>query len=166
MIIDDKRVLALTKYTKKGKVVSDHNIMVGKFKLNFNRPKTRPRIELFDFKNKENQEDFFEETNSTYQLSSSFTVERRFLHNSNIFLKNLKSSFHTCFKKIRITHGIKSKYRQKSVQDLLKLKMDQKQLLLNCKDESERLVVSEKLEQTEILLSENFALKSAEIVQR
>ena len=165
MTIDDKRVFALTKYTKKGKVVSDHNIMIGKFNLNFNRPKTRPRVELFDFKNKENQEAFFEETNSTNQLSSSFTVERSFLHNSNIFLKNLNSSFHTCFKKIRITPGIKSKYGQKSLQDLLKQKMEQKQLLLNCKDESERLIVSEKLEQTEILLSENFALKSAEIIK-
>ena len=125
----------------------------------------KPRIELFDFKNKENQEAFLEETTASNSLSASFTVERSYIRNANIFLTNLNSTFHTCFKKIRITPGIRAKYGQKSLQELLKLKMDQKQWSLNCEDLNEKTKVLKKLEETEKLLSENFASKTAEIIR-
>ena len=42
--IDDERVHVLTKYTKKGNIkVSDHNVMLGIFNLEFNRNIARPR---------------------------------------------------------------------------------------------------------------------------
>ena len=125
----------------------------------------KTRIELFDFKNKENQEAFLEETTASNSLSASFTVERSFIRNANIFLKNLNSTFHTCFKKIRITPGIRAKYGKKSLQELLKLKMDQKQWSLNCEDLNEKAKVLKNLEETEKLLSENFASKTAEIIR-
>ena len=165
MIIDDERSHVLTKYTKRGKTTSDHNILFGKFNMTFNRNMTKPRIEMFNFKNRENQETFLDETTATNNLSSSFRQGRSFLHNSNIFLKNLNDTFHTCFKKIRIIPGIRHSYGQESLQELLKLKLTQKQTILNCKDDIEREEIKEKLKQTEKLLSEKFAAKTAEIIK-
>ena len=89
MFIDDERAHVLTKYTKKGKTISDHNILFGRFNMTFNRQMTKLSIEMFDFENRENQKTFLDETKATNNLSSSFRQGRSFLHNSNIFLKNL-----------------------------------------------------------------------------
>ena len=102
--IDDERVHVLTKYTKKGNIkVSDHNVMLGLFNLEFNRNIARPRKEFFNFKDKDNQEASFKETNTSTKLSSSFSQGKSFAHNAQLFLKNLNSTFYKCFKKIRIT---------------------------------------------------------------
>ena len=66
MIVDEDRVDVLTKYAnKKGtgkKVVSDHNLLVSKFDIQYNKMMNNPRIEVFDFKNPEAQKLFFKET--------------------------------------------------------------------------------------------------------
>ena len=87
MFIDDDRIFVLTKYNKKGNMkTSDHNIMIGNFNLKFDRNNAPARNEIFNFKNRENQEAFFEETNSTKKLSDSFSSERSFTHNSTLFI--------------------------------------------------------------------------------
>ena len=164
-MIDEERAFVLTKYTKRGKVVSDHNIMIGKFNLTFSRRKANPRIEMFDFKNKESQAAFLEETSATNNLSASFTAERSFLHNSNIFLHNLNYTFHTCFKKIRITKGVKNKYGEPSLQELLKLKSDQKLSIISCKENEVKDRLLENLNETEKMLTDKFAAKTAEMVK-
>ena len=165
MIIDDQRIHVLTKYLAKGKTVSDHNILMGTFNLKFNRKLSKPRIEIFNFKDKENQESFLEETCATNNLSASFIKGRSFLHNSNKFLANLKNTFHTCFKKTRITSGVCNNYGEKSLQGLLKLRMKLSMDAKNCKDNTEKQLIEERLENVEKLLKDNFAAKTAEVIK-
>ena len=71
MNIDEDHIFVLTKYSKvKGKLVkkdSDHNTVVMNVDLQFNVKKPE-RIEYFNFKNKECQEKFYRETESSNDL--------------------------------------------------------------------------------------------------
>ena len=59
MFIDDDRIYVLAKYNKNGNTTkSDHNVMTGKFSIKFHRNQAKSRTEIFNFKNKENQELF------------------------------------------------------------------------------------------------------------
>ena len=165
MIIDDDRTMVLTKYNKKGMKTSDHNVMIGHFNLKFDRKVFGKRIELFNFKNKDNQEAFKIETSISNNLSASFSNERSFSHNATVFLKNLKSTFHKCFQKVRITSNIKKEYGDKTMQGLLQQKIELKQILLNSKSLNESKLVVKKLEEIESLLTDKFAFKSAQIIK-
>ena len=77
MTIDDDRIHVLTKYASsrglKKKIISDHNILFSRFSILFDtKPKT-VRREIFNFKDKENQAAFLEETSTPGSLSSSFS---------------------------------------------------------------------------------------------
>jgi hypothetical protein len=166
MFIDDDRIFVLTKYTKNGnKKTSDHNVIMGKFRLKFNRNRAKPRTEFFNFKDRVNQDLFYEETNNSSKLSSSFSSGRSFPHNANIFMKNLKSTFHKCFDKVRISSGVKDQYGESQMQELPRLKMELRRFLLNNVCLIGKKIAEEKLKETEHLLSNNFALKSAEIIK-
>ena len=158
MFIDDDRIFVLTKYTKNGnKKTSDHNVIMGKFRLKFNRNRAKPRTEFFNFKDRVNQDLFYEETNNSSKLSSSFSSGRSFPHNANIFMKNLKSTFHKCFDKVRISSGVKDQYGESQMQELPRLKMELRRFLLNNVCLIGKKIAEEKLKETEHLLSNNFA---------
>ena len=99
MIIDDDRTMVLTKYNKKSIKTSDHNVMIGHFNLKFDRKVFGKRIELFNFKNRINQEAFKIETNRTTTLSTSFSNERSFSHNATIFFEKSEKCFSQMFPK-------------------------------------------------------------------
>ena len=165
MVVDEERVHVLTKYGKKRNVLSDHNILYSNFNLTFNRRKTEIRREFFNFKNKDDQQIFLEETTKTLKLSSSFSNHRTFPHNANIFFKNLKGTFQNTFKKIRITSGNKYKLGEKTLQGLLEQKNKLKVSLLNTKFSKEKVKVEEQLKAVEKNLTNNFAAKSAEMIR-
>ena len=71
MTVDEERIHVLTKYLKRGKILSDHNIMMGRFNLKFERQAVKPRIELFDFKNKTNL--------TEYSISQTLRFLRTFI---------------------------------------------------------------------------------------
>ena len=74
-------------------------------------------------KNQEDQKKFHEETSSSFKLANSFSSERSFPYNANIFFKNLKGIFYKCFKKVRISiGGPKRELDEDSLQGLLMLK--------------------------------------------
>ena len=168
MVIDEERVHVLTKYAgkraKSKNKVSDHNIMFAKYKLTFNRLPVTVRKEFFNFKNKENQKIFFEETSNSFKLRSCFDESRSFAHNANIFFHTLRGTFHKSFKKIRITSG-KSKLGEKTLQEMLQLKNELKIFLLNSKCQIGKIIAENKLKETEKYLTDNFAAKSAEIIK-
>ena len=169
MVIDEERIHVLTKYAgKRGKSknkVSDHNIMYAKYMITFNRLPVRIRREFFNFKNKENQKIFFEETSNSCKLKSCFDENRSFAHNANIFFHTLRGTFHKSFKKIRITTG-KSKLGGKTLQEMLQLKNKLKIFLLNSKCQIGKIIAENKLKETEKYLTDNFASKSNEIIKQ
>ena len=109
MVVDENRIHVLTIYSgKKGKIrkkVSDHNTLFCKFSILLEVVHMTVRKEFFQLKNIENQELFYEETNTTNKLTASFQENRTFPHNANIFFKVLNDCTHKCFKKVRVKSG-------------------------------------------------------------
>ena len=101
MLIDESRVHVLTKYASrngmKKKSVSDHNILMCRFSIHVVAKLVTLRKEYFLLKDSEDQKKFYEETNLTDKLSSSFDKDRSFIHNANVFFRNLKSCIHQNF---------------------------------------------------------------------
>ena len=76
LFIDEKRIHVLTKYASKKGIkkhkASDHNIMVGRFSIQLEVKPRTVRTEFFQLKNIEDQRKFYQDTNSTGKLTSSF----------------------------------------------------------------------------------------------
>ena len=106
MMIDEKRINCLTNFNpaKRGKKVkeSDHNPLIMDLSLKVCEMKSE-RQEMFNFKNLENQENFFNLTNETRKLTDCFKNDKSFPHQTNNWWKTLQSCFQQSFKKIRVT---------------------------------------------------------------
>ena len=107
--IDDERKHVITKLTgckeKPSKVESDHNVLITKFKLNWNTSKQHERNEIYNLKNKQGQTRFKHETSTNKYLSSVFDDETEDLEvSAQRFIKRLNKLIQICFKKIRITN--------------------------------------------------------------
>ena len=123
MIIDEERQYTLTKYaTTKGikrKVESDHNPMYAMFNISYVKSRNSlPRREIFNLKNPECQEKFYEETNTGDQFQKCFSSNFTFENQTNKFVKTLDDVLHKCFKKIRIKPG----GQKNEIQDLIEQK--------------------------------------------
>jgi hypothetical protein len=114
LIIDEKREHALTKITHSKnivkKVTSDHNVMLSKFSLTM--PKTKPpqKTEVFNFKNKVNQEKFKVLTSNFPSLSKVFDTEEDINIQTEKFLKVLNKCINMSFKKVRLGSRKPSEY--------------------------------------------------------
>ena len=91
--------------TKNGvvKVESDHNTIISKFKLHWNKKTNENRIEMFNLKNKVCQEKFKEETTGTNNnkfLSSVFDGDEDINVVTEKFLKRLQKTISKCFRKV------------------------------------------------------------------
>ena len=110
--IDEDRLHVLTriKKTKKGlqRKVSDHNVLITKFKTKFTVSESIKKKETYNLKNKEAQKKFKKYTSNTNMLSSVLDSDE----NINIITKRLIKKINGCiamnFKKVRINHGKKS----------------------------------------------------------
>ena len=165
MEVDEERLHVLTKYGKKKNIMSDHNVLVSRFKIIFNRLQPSVRKEFFNFKNKDDQKNFHDQTSISTKLSSSFSQDRSFPHNTNIFFKNLRGAFQTNFQKVRITTGNRNKYGEKSLQGLLELKKELKIFILNSKCAIGKQIAENKLGEVEENLTINFSVKASDIIK-
>ena len=106
MLIDEPQNHILTRYvTTKGaikQIKSDHNILFAKFILQYNKREATIKKELFNFKNKEDQQKFYQFTSTTNKFTSCFENIGTFETKSNKFFKSLDDAFHANFKKVRI----------------------------------------------------------------
>ena len=114
MIIDEKKEHALTKITRKNNVVnkatSDHNVILTKFHLRVTRKEPMKRMEVLNFKNKNNQHKFREETSKNNKLSKIFETSEDLNIQTELFIKKLNGIMFKCFDKIRIGQKKKSEY--------------------------------------------------------
>ena len=102
MIIDEDRTHVLTKYcTTKGvqkQIKSDHNVQYVKFSLSYQKVRCKTKREIFNFKNPECQQKFFEVTENTTKLSACFNNSQNFHDQSSKFFNTLNGTFHQCFR--------------------------------------------------------------------
>ena len=105
--IDEERSHVLTKIvkTKKGTVnqMSDHNSIVTKFNVMWNRRMTAPRIEMFNLKNKEGQIKFKELTSNSTMLTSLINFTEDLQIATKKLIKGINQCIRKSFQKIRIT---------------------------------------------------------------
>ena len=107
IIIDDKRILTLTKYasTKGNKkiVKSDHNIMCARFSLTHENTSWRKkRNEVFNLKNLVCKAAFTEVTETDTKLDECFTSNLDFSDQCKGFFTTMERILHKCFNKVRI----------------------------------------------------------------
>ena len=106
VVIDEEKVLAPTRITptKTGveKKTSDHNVILTKLKLPWNKHKKEETNDLFNLKNKECQIMFKEATSNNNNLSKVFLENTDLETATNKFMKKLKKVLHKCFQKIKL----------------------------------------------------------------
>ena len=133
----------------------------------FNRSINKVRREFFKLKDKEGQELFLKETSSSQALANSFTENRTFPHNANVFFKNLNWCIQKCFTKIRIRTNEKIGTDRVSslVEEKLKLKSNLKIRAKNCTDSCEKKIIEDQLDEIESYLTEMCATRNAATVK-
>ena len=106
MVVDEEKKFVLKKYSKvRGEVKvteSDHNIMWLDINIPWVTQICKERFEIFNLRNKECQEKFFQFTNNSKNLSKSALIEDVKIAGKT-WLKNLKFSILQSFRKIRIS---------------------------------------------------------------
>ena len=106
MVVDEVKQYGLSNYSNSNgishKKDSDHNTLI--LYLNIRLPVfVNERKEMFNFKNLECQETFFQFTNNTTTLSECFETADTLENQSKKWFKQLNSIFQQTFRKIRIT---------------------------------------------------------------
>ena len=86
--------------------------MISKFNLTVPKSETPKMVEVFDFKNKANQEKFREATSTSTYLSEVFETTENINIQTKQFIKRLNKCIHKSFKKIRIGKRKPSEYER------------------------------------------------------
>ena len=86
------------------RVESDHNVLISKFRFGWKQRRKQEKIQMYNLKNKQNQEKFRKKTSNNKYLSSAFDDENEDIElSAQKFIKRLNKLIQKCFKKIRIT---------------------------------------------------------------
>ena len=106
LVVDEERNHVLTRFTKSKNGIketkSDHNVLITKFKLKWNRRMKSNRIELYNLKNKDDQKKFKEITSHETYLSEVFDNIDNLNCATDEFIRRLNKVIKDTFKKIRI----------------------------------------------------------------
>ena len=101
--IDEARQHVLTSITKTGNGTkrheSDHNSILTKFNLTWEAKENKPKVEVFNFNNKEGQRMFKDITSDNTKLSEIFDTSEDINTQTKRFIKTLDGMLHRCFKK-------------------------------------------------------------------
>ena len=103
--VDEERKHVITRITKTKKGIktkeSDHNVLWTEFDFKVNEITDKPKIELYNLKNKENQKSFKEYTSKNNALSSIFESEDNLDKLTERFVHKLNGCISMNFRKIR-----------------------------------------------------------------
>ena len=148
MVIDEARQHVLTNFNPiraGGKAIeTDHNTEFLRLNIQYQKKK-QDRVELFNFKNVESQENFLTLTSQTQNFSDCFKQEIKFEEQANKWKKTLDSVCHQAFKKVRITP-----YKPQ-VTKISKLMEERKSMKLKIKMTDDKQKCEEFLNQIEII---------------
>ena len=107
VLIDEEGKHALTKIVKtKGGTKSrksDHNTIISKFNISWNKKVKAERVEIYNLKNKEGQDKFKELTTKDEELSMIFENVEDIDKATEIFINKVNKHIKSSFNKIRIT---------------------------------------------------------------
>ena len=148
MVIDESRQHVLTNFNPirtGGKAIeSDHNTEFLKLNLQCQKRK-QERVELFNFKNVECQENFQILTSQTKKFSDCFKQDLNFEEQANKWKKTLDSFCHKAFKKVRLTPN------KPQITKISELMEERKSMKLKIKMTDDKQKCEEFLNQIEII---------------
>ena len=134
MVIDEARRHVLTNFNPirtGGKAIeSDHNTEILKLKMEYQKKK-QDRIEIFNYKNIECQEQFRVLTSQTKKLSDCFQKNLSFEEQATQWKKTLDSFCHQAFRKVRLTPG---RPKITKISELMEERKSLKLKMNNCVD--------------------------------
>ena len=109
MVIDEEKVFELSNYKCKDKVVhSNHNSLITY--LNFNFDPIKPeRKEIFNFRDEDSRTKYRKSTSIKGIFTNIFKTNLSFENQVEKWMKQLKKTIRSCFKKIRITNNGRKK---------------------------------------------------------
>ena len=99
MIIDEEKCYPLSRYLKGEKKDSDHHTLILDLNISFQK-KNPERKEVFNFRNKECQENFYLKTEVMTSLVKCFANENSLEKQSSDCFESMNRYFHQCFTKI------------------------------------------------------------------
>ena len=120
LIIDEQRIYCLTKFSGKTGTKNiketDHNMFILNMNVSWDTAldDTEERVEVYNFKNEEDFENFVKETNNNQALRTCFdNDEEDFDKSCNRWLSILNTIIKKCFRKIRIKKQVPNKELEK-----------------------------------------------------
>ena len=120
MKIDEERKNVLTKFVKtRGKsckIESDHNPMILEVNISWSSKISAERTEIYNLKNKDCHNKFYEYTNNTKMLTNCL-INTDVRSGGKLWLKNFKFAIMQTFKKVRINRTQKNKVN-KDIEEL------------------------------------------------
>ena len=153
MIIDEPRVHVLTNFnpikTKGRSIETDHNTEILELELCYQK-RRQERKEIFNFKNQECQEVFFNITSETSDLTGCFKNDFNFQVQAQKWNKTLNGMFHKSFRKIRVTDN---KSKPDKVTDLLEKRKQLKREMASCQVENEKEDLQKQLDEVDVTLA-------------
>ena len=178
MKVDDENEYPIESCTKNGKNVkvtrTDHNMLIGTFKLKVNEKVLEERKEIFKYNDDEGQKRFMELT-SKNTLTKCFDEEKDILKASSKWLKELNNILHRSFKKVRISNKqskrsiviekIKTKQKVKHELDTLTSGLKSKNVEANYINIKKKHDLEDKLERVENEIADFNAAKHAATIK-
>ena len=147
MEVDEDRKFTLTKYSTrmglKCLVKSDHNVLVCKLKVKWDKKVRIERKEVLKLKDTEGLRIFSEKTSNCPNLVQLSQNTSNFLEDAEMWFNEIESLKKKSFKKIRITG--KAKPQNGQLETLMKAKLELKQLLEKRGDPVSGVKIKEKI---------------------
>ena len=117
VFVHTERQNSVRRVAKNKEILSDHNVIVTKFKIRWNNQMKKQKINMFNLKNKECLKKFKEETSNNNKLSRIFDEKGDFHDITEKFMKQFEKGLHKCFRKI----GIKEKTKETENEKMFKM---------------------------------------------
>ena len=150
MEVDESKSKALTRFKKGITIPSDHNYLHCTFNIPVKKRKPA-RKEIYCLRNKNSLKIFKSKTSNTKKFSSCFTENGDVKREGQKWMKSLRSTISSCFKKVRIT-----KKRSDTIQEQLDMRRKLIIDISRAETASERHNLEDELENLEEIISHDY----------
>ena len=162
MYIDESKEKVLTRYKKKTKVMSDHNVITCTMNIPHIRPPLK-RVEVYSLRNEEDLTKFKEATSRTTKFTECFDGDGSVREQGKEWMKRLKSTIHQCFRKIRIT---KKTGKRSITQMIIDERKRLRRNLVNAKTSEEKHQLQDEIQIIEEKISEECSKQHMDLIRQ
>ena len=158
MEIDESKTKALTRFTKGKAIPSDHNLLKCVFDIRVLK-NNKPRIEVYQVRNKDSLKCFKENTTKTQRFSQCFRNKGSIIQQGKRWMKLLQQAIHKCFKKVRLSNR-----RPTAIQEKMERRKKIKKEIINAQTAIKRHELEDLLKDIENEISKECDNKNCQII--